>query len=1438
MSNGFPASQQADNHNREANRNFMKRIMYLSTLLALCTVGIALGMSGEMTTGRHVEREDICEVPVGPPQSPQRTNLKMRKAQGVLKSAGRSSDISENLPFMGGTLVYSGAWMQSSTDIGVYSLPTADGQPSSKLFSTDGAYGGIVVDGVYYVSTLYEVVGAPYANAYGYDMETGNKVFERAISPMEVSVSSTVDPTTGTIYAINFNNEANVHRLVTMTHSTTAWTSAQIKDLTGSWNSISCDASGQLYGVRRIGSRDAEGNVVCTDAMLCKINKNTGSVVEIGRLGVAPRYQTDAEFDPQSGLLYMTVSDGSSSYLATVDVKTGTATRVLDFPDNEEFMGLYFMAPPAPGLPGDPVDLVVDVVSSTLSGTISFTAPTADNQGNSEGTLEYVVKDNGEKIAGGTCAYAETVTVPVTVTEGHHIFTVRVSNAIGSSKEISVEQNFEQRPDVVISLPYANDFEFEGNNFNFDGFSIIDSNDDGVKWNTYSSFMDGCSARVGFHTGVDLDDWMILPAVYMETGKLYKVGFSTWSHKENFKELIEVRWGSLPTAAGMTEQLVPQTEVPGPSDNKISLGGNITVPEDGYYYIGFHALTKSDSNYYLYVDDISIQAEQNTVMPEEITDLTVMAAPDMSLKATVSGTLPTTDIGGGALETITSLEVYRDEEHIVTLTDNLVPGQKFSYIDESVTGGQHLYTVYVCNAFGRSAGTSKSAFVGYAKPAVVQSATIQEVSDRKLQVTWQPVGKDIYNMPLPEHAVTYNIYCMHDTVSEMVAKNIQESSYTFVVDIPQGRQEFVKVYVTASTTAGEGEGVYSNFLPIGTVMDGYRESFADRTISTPLLEELLKGTDASWMVYGEDVGIPAQDNDNGFIAMTTQEVDGSSALVTGKLTLAGIQNPGVSFYTYSITGDDGAPDNNTLAVYARAFGNEVWTEVMPSTTVWELCGKRPNVWGRGMADLGEFAGKVIQLRFVATTKVYASTVVDNIRTCSIVEHDLSVNSIKAPRKVKPGDSFDVEVTVLNEGTAEASGYDIELYADNELVATKKVSTLAPGEIRTDKLGTVMHVLAEEPVAYHAVVVYAQDMVALGNESEKVTVLPKVSPYPAVSNLTGHLVEGNAVVLEWSVPDIPKGFAEVVTEGFETSESFSNDVEDWLFIDEDGMPVGGIRNVEIPGIKPFVTPASFFVMDNALATADVSFEAHGGDKTLCALYRSDDKQVSDWAISPILSGKAQTISFYARSFSSRYLEKLELLYSVGSQYPSSFMEVKTIYPVPYGEWTRYEFDVPEGARYFAFHSCGSNTFMLMIDDVTFEHGSENDLLAIEGYNIYRNGKRINASPVKETVYNDKDMPSGKSEYQVTVVYQDRGEGPGSNKVSMETSGLNDLNADTIIIVEGKSVVVRGAEGRRVYVAGTDGTVWFDGIGDQETRVPLASGVYVVKTCNKTAKVIVR
>ncbi len=139
---------------------------------------------------------------------------------------------------------------------------------------------------------------------------------------------------------------------------------------------------------------------------------------------------------------------------------------------------------------------------------------------------------------------------------------------------------------------------------------------------------------------------------------------------------------------------------------------------------------------------------------------------------------------------------------------------------------------------------------------------------------------------------------------------------------------------------------------------------------------------------------------------------------------------------------------------------------------------------------------------------------------------------------------------------------------------------------------------------------------------------------------------------------------------------------------------------------------------------------------------DDTQVDDWAISPELSGNAQTVSFYARSFQSIYPENIEVLYSTGSTDPKDFSIAKPNTQVP-GEWTLFEASLPEGAKHFAIRSCGSYNFMLMVDDVAYEAKALGEKYTIAGYNVYRNGERINDSLITSTAHLDTNPADGKT-----------------------------------------------------------------------------------------------
>lgn len=256
----------------------------------------------------------------------------------------------------------------------------------------------------------------------------------------------------------------------------------------------------------------------------------------------------------------------------------------------------------------------------------------------------------------------------------------------------------------------------------------------------------------------------------------------------------------------------------------------------------------------------------------------------------------------------------------------------------------------------------------------------------------------------------------------------------------------------------------------------------------------------------------------------------------------------------------------------------------------------------------------------------------------------------------------------------------------------------------------------------------------------------------------------------------------------------------------------------------------------------NISAHTGDIFLASLYAYDDSQVDDWAISPLLDGSAQTVSFWARSLDGEYPEKIEVSWSSGSLTPADFTTVLTVNTVA-SQWTKYEAKLPSGAKRFAVRSCAKGAFMLMLDDFTYRQGAVFSDYVVKGYNVYRDGKKINTEVIKTTTFTDKDGSidiDAAHSYIVTAVYtHSEGEfesGP-SNEASV-AAGVDDISVDSsrpVISTSPNRLTVSNAQGLDVTVYSIDGHIAAKATGNAEFNT--YQGVYLVKAGRYTFKVYV-
>ena len=337
--------------------------------------------------------------------------------------------------------------------------------------------------------------------------------------------------------------------------------------------------------------------------------------------------------------------------------------------------------------------------------------------------------------------------------------------------------------------------------------------------------------------------------------------------------------------------------------------------------------------------------------------------------------------------------------------------------------------------------------------------------------------------------------------------------------------------------------------------------------------------------------------------------------------------------------------------------------------------------------------------------------------------------------------------------------------------------------------------------------------------------------PAPKNFVAMLADGN-IALSWEEPDGPMQ----TTDGFEDYEAFNPDVAgEWTFVDGDkkmqSAPYDSYETMDLTHDGEFW---AWQVMDPAPFKEEEStnLKTRNGNNILCTFALWGGRN-DDWAISPALSGDKQKIAFYVSSYIASTLEPLELLYSTTGTSPEDFELVEEIKTT--GMWTRHEFEVPQGARYFAFHYTGSSddNYGLKIDDVSFYPEGEKEY-SLTGFNVYRDGEKINEKPVEDYAYVDENASAGLHLYQVSAVYEEGESGKVSCSID-NTGNSTEMSVAEFSVSAGQGVItVRGAEAVAVY--NVDGTRVASASGDCTLKV--SPGLYIVSTDKGNVKTIVR
>ncbi len=982
---------------------------------------------------------------------------------------------------------------------------------------------------------------------------------------------------------------------------------------------------------------------------------------------------------------------------------------------------------------------------------------------------------------------------------------------------------------AATALPYSESFDTASG---FATMTVVDANGDGRTW-YYNSYAQ--AAQADYSDSKDMDDWLILPAFSLQPAKTYTLELDAKCYSSFFgKEQFEIKMGTTAAAEAMTTDVLASTTLS--SDKFQHFKQDISVTEAGTYYIGIHCTSAVDRRG-IQVDNIALSAGVEQESPAAVADLTLQPDSRGLNKVTVSFTAPTTTTAGNTLGSISKMEVYRDKSLIKTFT-TVAPGDKMSFVDETVTAGDHTYMVVAYSGTGRGYEASESVFVGPGIPVSVTDLVTTEISPGVVQLTWgapktDKNGNEIDPSLITYKVVTYEIVNGSYYVEEDLADNITTTSYTHPAIAADAGQKFAAYGVYAVTVSGKSDAYKTPLFPVGTsYATPFSESFADGNAATLWRSEVAnyQGTAPEWAIVSEAEvsNLTSRDGDNGMVIMLGENENDCARFYSGKIDLNGLAVPALSFYVYNFGDKTNA---NPLLVFCSAGEGY---RLIANTTVGKTGGRG---WNKVIVPLTEFKDKVVRLVFSGTVKSYTAIPIDVIKVGERPLTDLAAVSMSFPDEMTAGEYFDIEVDVENAGTETVSNYTVELYRNGEKIQQYEGVSIDSCEHQQFVFSDCIGVVDNAENTYQARVVCNDDENPADNITAEETITVAMPEYPTVGNVKATNTT-DAVTLTWDEPDLSTALPETTTDTFEDYTSFATTgVGGWTFADLDGAQVGKLDLV-IPGITYEGSHQSFWVMDASMEGANASYAAHSGNKYLAQIFNYDNSQCDDWAISPELNGKAQTVSFFARSYSSMagYAETFEVLYSTTGTDTGSFTTLGTYANVP-NAWTRYNVALPEGAKYFAIRCISEGCYMLLIDDVTYTAAGAVHGLTVEGYNVYRNKEKLNSEPIAATQFTDANPLNSIADYVVTAVYN-KGESTASQPVTVDREGsVSAIAADapTIRTSHG-TIIVDGAHGT-VTVSTLSGAVVYNA-ATAHAEIPVLEGVYLVKAGTTVVKVIVK
>ncbi len=1262
--------------------------------------------------------------------------------------------------------------------------------------------------------------------------------------------SAVIDWETGKIYFSYSDSEFDTF-LITIDKATGA---TEVVENYGYWSggTENCEIFGALWFEQKV-AVEAGTPADVTDFNVVA----NGAELSATATFTLPLYDTDG--NALAGLLEWNVSAGAE-VIAEGTGNAGESVSVqlpVASPDTYNFV----LSVSSNGLTGTPVSVMSFVGPDTPQITgLPYFITTGDGMGVVLRWNEAVGAHDGvlaEPLTYRIVRYPDEVTVAEAATGKQFVdnidseiltkYMYKITPKAGEIEGDAVNSR-EAYAGIYFSLPHVMDFTKGNNNDIFDLYPVNDANNDDAVWYMHNLYGITCPGA-----GEEMDDYLFVGPFNCKAGSLYSFKFSV-SNRGRTNETLAVYAGTDPEDINSLKSavVVPQTDIEF-SHGVYDLFGDFVPETDGLYYFAIHGCTPS-SSYGFDISNLSVTEATNET-PASVSSLTVVPTAD---HIELTFVLPKVNIDGNPTE-IDAVNIYRDGALLATVSEGiaeaLAADGELTYSDYTAPQGMHNYEVKCVNGAGEGAPAAINCWAGLDVPGFVPNFRIYEyLSDPgTLHLTWDAptVGKNggYINPETLEYKINWLGYDIEQGTGNRSVGNTL--SYDMVLS-GVTKQSIISVTLYASNEAGEDR-----------TMGHTKSCYFGPALSLPLFESWanMKSTSGIWsgqsliddfalfesywdVSDGALTSFSAQDGDGGMILVSTTVDGGAQRMRAPRVDISGAENPTAVFYYYY------TPETSEMYV-------EIMVEDQPVKLLADLDLSPENAgkWNRAEISLADYRStQYIQLSFVgrASKATEGFAAIDNFSITDFKAHDLMIAGFVAPTKADINTEVTMQVSVRNNGveTLASGEYSVSLYKNGVFVSETSGLPVAPDQIVSIELSDMAMVTDPESTEYYVEINYTADENAANNRSASRFVRILTGTYPRVTDLSAE--ENDGVILTWSDPDSGELYYEPVVETWDQYPAFSIDgMGDWTVYDGDGMKTARLA-LSLDGVLEYPNagePMAWQVFDPETLNIFLNpWYARSGSQFLVSMQAYDANGTlngvsDDWLISPELFGGAQTISFYATASHNNYSpEILDIMISTTGNNPEDFEVFEAGVEVNYAkDWTEFFFNLPEGTRYFALVHKSVGKLALLLDDVRYIPAAVDSgaTLELEGFNVYRNGERLNSELVTEYEYIDRTVVSGQDyRYNVTAVWT-QGESGLSNTVSLKVSGIDGTSVDvTISAVQGAVRVATESE-CDVKVYTTSGvciaSVQVDGV----VEIPVAvSGIYLVQCGDKVAKLSVK